>query len=148
METNNPGNDIEAIEAVVSRQFASLNWRPGESADWAAFAADFLPEASLYPSARPARRQTVEAFVERMKDLAGTSLRSFHETVRGTDIRVFGNVAVAVAACEMTENDAEINRGVEMLLLVKNEGRWRVVAQAWDSESASNRIPLDLLRRG
>jgi hypothetical protein len=145
MPTDQHRDDIEAIEALIARQFSSLNWSPGTSADWNAFAADFLPEASLYPSSRPAKRQSVGAFVERMQGLAGTKLRSFHETVLGTRIHVFGNVAVAVAACEMIENGTEANRGVEMLLLVKDQGVWRIVSQAWDSASPSMPIPDSLL---
>ena len=61
MQTDEHRDDVRAIEALVTRQSASLTWAPGTSADWDAFAADFFPEASLYPSARPARRQTVEA---------------------------------------------------------------------------------------
>src|SRR5215211_3062363 len=132
MQTDNDGDDVRAIEGIIARQFASLCWAPGTSADWHSFAADFFPEATLYPAARPAQRQTVEAFVQRMKGLAGTPLRSFHEVVLGTEVRVFGNVAVALAACEMTENDGAVNRGVEMLLLIKDEGAWRIVSQAWD----------------
>jgi hypothetical protein len=147
METNEHGDDVRAIEAIIARQFASLNWAPGTSADWDGFAADFFPEASLYPAARPAKRQTVEAFIQRMKSLAGAKLSSFEEAVLGTEIRVFGNVAVALAGCEITENGAEVNRGVEMLLLVKNAGAWQVVSQAWDTESPSQRIPVRLLGR-
>ena len=145
MHTDERSDDVRAIEALIARQFASLSWAPGTSADWDGFAADFFPEASLYPAARPAKRQTVEAFIERMKGLAGTKLRSLQEAVLGTEIHVFGNVAVAVAACEMTENGAEVNRGVEMLLLIKNEGAWRIVSQAWDMESPSKRIPVQLV---
>ena len=64
-----------------------------------------LSGGDTLPAARPAQRQSVEAFVERTKGLAGTKLRSFHETVLGTEVRVFGNVAVALAACEMAENN-------------------------------------------
>ena len=145
MQTDEHRDDVRAIEALVARQFASLTWAPGTSADWDAFAADFFPDASLYPAARPAKRQTIEAFVLRMKGLAGTKLRSFHEAVLGTEIRVFGNVAVAVAACQLTENGSQVNRGVEMLLLVKDEGAWRIVSQAWDAESPSKRIPAHLV---
>jgi hypothetical protein len=59
-------------------------------------------------------------------------------------------VAVAVAACEMTENDARVNRGVEMMLLIKTDSEWKIVAQAWDMEQAwdteneSRPIPTDL----
>jgi hypothetical protein len=115
---------------MIARQFGSLTWTTETPANWDTFAADFFPEATLYPAARPAQRQTVEAFVERMKGLAGTKLRSFHEVVVGTEVRVFGNIAVALAACEMTENDGQVNRGVEMLLLIKDEGAWRIVSQA------------------
>jgi len=145
MQTNQHSDDVQAIEALVTRQFASLNWRPGTSGNWTAFAADFYHDASLYPSARPAKRQSVEGFIERMKSLVGTKLRTFHESVLGTEIRVFGNVAVAVAACEMIENGTEVARGVEMLLLIKDEGVWRIVSQAWDSESPSKPIPGSLL---
>ena len=137
--------DVRAIQSLIARQFASLSWAPGAPADWEAFAADFLPEAPLYPAARPVRRQTAAAFVERMKALAGTKLRSFREGVLGTEVRVFGNVAVALAACEMTENEADVSRGVEMLLLVKDDGAWRIAAQAWDTESPSKPIPRQLV---
>jgi ketosteroid isomerase-like protein len=147
MQADEHGDDVQAIEAVIARQFASLSWTPETSADWDQFVADFFPEASLYPAARPAKRQTIEAFIERMKGLEGTKLRSFEEAVLGTEIHVFGNVAVAVAVCEMTENGAEVHRGVEMLLLIKNAGAWQIVSQAWDTESPSQPIPMRLLGR-
>jgi ketosteroid isomerase-like protein len=139
--------DIEAIEAVIARQFGSLNWGPGTFADWDAFAADFFPDAALYPAARPAKRQTVQGFIERMKEVAATKLRSFDEVVLGTEVRVFGNVAVALAGCEMTENGTEVSRWVEMLLLVKTDGAWKIVSQAWDRESPSTPIPSRLVGR-
>ena len=147
MHADEHGDDVQAIEAVIARQFASLSWTPGAPADWDRFVADFFPEASLYPAARPAKRQTVEAFIERMRGLEGTKLRSFEEAVLGTEIHVFGNVAVAVAVCEMTENGAEAHRGVEMLLLIKDAGAWQIVSQAWDTESPSKPIPMRLLGR-
>ena len=81
-----------------------------------------------------------------MKGLAATSLRSFKEMPLGHEIRVFGDVAVAVAVCEITENEAQVTRGIEMMLLVKTEGRWQIVSQAWDTEGVSKPIPADLLR--
>jgi hypothetical protein len=136
-----------AIKAIIARQFASLNWTRGTPADWNAFAADFLPSATLYPAARPVQSRTVDTFVARMKSLAETSLPTFREVVLGSEVHVFGNVAVAIAACEMTENDTDVNRGVEMLLLVKSEGAWRIVSQAWDTASRSKPIPAHLLTR-
>jgi hypothetical protein len=141
MEGLGHNDDRRAIEAIIERQFGSLNWSPGRSADWQAFTADFFPDASLYPAARPVRRQTVAEFIERMKGLAGTKLRTFKERVLGSEIHIYGNVAMALAGCEITENGAEVSRGVEALLLVKDEGVWHIVSQAWDTESETKPIP-------
>jgi ketosteroid isomerase-like protein len=148
MEQSDDGDDVSTIAGLIARQFASVSWSRSVPADWQAFAADFFQGASLYPAARPARRQTVEGFIERMKGLAATKLRSFEETVVGADIQVFGNVAVALAACEISENDAKVSRGVEALLLIKDDGRWQIVSQTWDMASEANPLPERLAGGG
>jgi ketosteroid isomerase-like protein len=145
MGTDEYRADVEAVQALIARQFGSLCWTPGKQAAWEAFAADFHPDASLYPAVRPAQRQAVQAFVLRMQGLAATRLRSFEEAILGSEVHVFGNIAVALAACEMTENGGDKNRNVEALLLIKDEGVWRIVAQAWDRESAAKPIPAHLV---
>jgi ketosteroid isomerase-like protein len=145
VEADESSPDVRAIRAIIDSQFRSLSWSSRRPADWAKFAADFFADASLYPSARPAKRQTVAGFVERMQGLARTSLRSFDERVLGVEIRVFGNVAMAMAACGIQENEAKASRGVEALLLIKDEGRWKIVAQAWDTEGDGKTIPARLL---
>ena len=117
-------HDTEAIRHLIARQFNSMCWTPNNSADWKAFAADFAPWVAVYPATRPAQPQTVERFVERMTGLADTTLHTFFEAPLGIVVHVFGNVAVAAAGCEMTENGTKVNRGVEMMLLVKDEGVW------------------------
>ncbi len=138
-------DDHEAIKAIIDRQFGSLNWNATTPANWRTFVGDFLPSASLYAAARPVSPQKPEDFVERMKGLAASKLRTFKEAALGHEIRVFGNIAVAVAICQITENEIKVTRGVEMMLLVKTEGRWQIVSQAWDTESDSRPIPADLL---
>jgi Putative lumazine-binding len=64
-----------------------------------------------------------------------------------TQIQVFGSIAVAVVACEMTENAVEVSRNVEMMLLVKDEGAWRIVSQAWDRADAARALPDYLTRQ-
>lgn len=137
-------DDVRAIEALIARQFASLTWAPGRDGDWDGFARDFLPGAPLFPSARPAKALSVPDFVARMQGLARGSLRRFDERVLGTHIRVFGNVAVALAACEMTENGATASRNVEALLLIKDGGAWKIAAQGWDKAGEGRPLPADL----
>lgn len=126
--------DYRAIEAIVRRQFASLSWPDGAAPDIGRFVADFLPEAQLFAAARPAKAQSVHAFGERMRGLAGGALRSFDETVLWCRISVYGKVANATVACETLENGTETNRNVEMMLLVKDAEGWKIAAQAWDKE--------------
>ncbi|WP_421916647.1 hypothetical protein [Mesorhizobium sp.] len=137
--------DEDAIRAVIARQFASLSWGEGRAPGWENFAGDFLAGASLFAAARPAKPITVGDFVERMRKLSQTSLRTFDETVLGVDIHVFGNIAIAAAGAEMTENGGETSRSVEMMLLVKSEGQWKIAAQAWDKASEANPLPDTLV---
>lgn len=143
--TSAPGADTKEIESIMARQLASMSWTKGGAPDPAAFGADFLTGARLYPSARPVRSQSVADFMARMNGLAATTLSSLHETTRGTWVRMFGNVAMAAVVCENLENAVEITRTVEMMLLVKDDGQWRIVAQAWDQETPAQPIPAEWL---
>jgi len=121
-------DDVQAIRALIARQFSSLSWAPNKPANWDGFVADFLPNALLYAAARPVKPQTLEQFVARMKRLSETELNALKETVLGVEISVFGNIAAAVVGCSMKENEQNESQTVEMLLLVKDRGEWRVSA--------------------
>ena len=141
-------SDIRQIRAIIERQFAALSWSVGNSGDWPAFAADFCEDAKLFPARRPLAPVSVEAFLARMKSLAGGELRSLQEVVLKTDIRVFGNIAYAAVLCGMTENDTAVSQTVEMLLLVKDDSGWRIAAQAWDRVDASKSIDSLFMTNG
>jgi len=137
--------DLQAIRDLIDRQFASMSWTAMAGPDTATFSSDFLPDAPLYPSARPVSAKSLNEFTHRMGELARTTLTSFHERVIGTKVLLFGNVAVAAVACENMENEGEVNRNVEMMLLVKTNGHWKIAAQAWDRETNTLPIPDELL---
>lgn len=137
-------DDTRAIRALIGVHFRGLRWGPGTRADWEAFTADFLPDAALYPAARPVRRQTLEAFIARMNGLAQGTLRSFEETTLGMQIHVFGNVAVVMAASEMVENGSTVNQDVSGYLLLKDAGAWRIAAHAWDHAGEGRPVPEHL----
>jgi ketosteroid isomerase-like protein len=145
MTGRDQSDDVRAIKALISEQFRSgLQWTPTKPADWTTFANGFLPDASLFPAARPARRQSVDAFIARMDGLARDKLRSFEETMLGMEVLVFGSVAVVLGASEMVENGTEVNRDVTGFLLIKDDGKWRIAAQAWDHEAKAMPIPEHL----
>jgi Domain of unknown function (DUF4440) len=133
-------SDIAAIRAVIAAQFASLTWSPEKPADWDAFRATFFPDTTFIPAARPARRQSVEQFIARLRQLeADGKLTHFRENLLGATIHVFGNVAVALGTCEMLENETTVTHDVSAFLFVKDGGQWRIAAQAWDLETQENR---------
>lgn len=137
--------DVHAIRDVIARQFDSLQWTPERPPDWQGLAAGFVPEAPLYSAARPAKRQTVAGFIKRMEGFrASGKLKSFEETMLGATILVFGNVAVALGGCEMVENGSEVTRDVSGFLFIKDEGVWKIAAQAWDIEREDKPIPEEL----
>lgn len=136
--------DVRAIEALIRRQTKSLAWAPGRDADWDGFARDFLSGATLIQSPRPIQPRTVTAFVSRQQGLAEGEVRSYDQRLLGLQVRVFGNVAMALVACDMNQNGARIARNVAAVLLVKDAGEWKIAAQAWDRASAERPVPGDL----
>jgi hypothetical protein len=144
MKNHELESDEVAIRALVGNHFEAMRWSPGEQADWATFAKDFVPGASLYPAARPVQPKSVGEFIERMKGVATRTLHTFEEHTRGMDILVFGNVAVVLAASEMLENSAEVNWDVSAYLLIKSDGEWRIAAHAWDKATDEKPVPEHL----
>ncbi len=145
MDIREGNGDEKKIRALIGAHFQGLKWTPNTRADWAEFGADFLPDASLFPAARPAQAKTLNEFIERMNGVAQGSLRSFEERTLGMQVLVFGNVAVVLAASEMVENEKEVNHDVSGYLLVKDGGDWRIAAHAWDHASEQMPVP-ELLR--
>jgi hypothetical protein len=144
MPLSDDTDEIRAIRTLIGAHFDGLRWSNGVRPDWVKFAADFLRDALLFPAARPVRRQTLEAFITRMNGLAEGTLRSFEEKTLGMQILAFGNVAVVLAASEMLENGTEVNHDVSGYLLLKDEGKWRIAAHAWDHASEHRPVPEHL----
>ena len=53
MEIRDDTGDENAIQALIGAHFEGLKWTPSTQPDWVTFSADFLPDASLFPAARP-----------------------------------------------------------------------------------------------
>jgi hypothetical protein len=142
--THSSDGDDSQIRALIGAHFDALKWSPGSSPDWQTFSNDFLPEAQLFPAARPAQAKSLNEFIDRMDRVAQGSLQDFEERTLGMTVQRFGNVAVVLAASEMIENKEGVNHDVSGYLLVKSEGRWRIAAHAWDKASEESPVPEQL----
>ena len=136
--------DLEAIRHLIARQFASVTWTEEREADWSAFAADFLADAPIFSASRPVEARSVPNFLTRMKALPSEGLTSFEQSLGGTKIMLFGNIAVAFGVCENLENRSTAQRGIEAFLLVKGSVWW-IAAQAWDMERDGLSVPEEFL---
>ena len=147
MVVSDEADDVRALKSLIGAHFEALRWSPGTPPDWGTFAADFLPDALLLPAARPVRRQTLEGFISRMNGVAEGALRSFEEKTLGMQVLVFGNVGVVLAASEMLENGTEVNHDVSGYLVLRDEGKWRIAAHAWDKATEQRPVPEHLRER-
>ena len=125
--------DEEAIRALVQAQFESLNCHPASGWTGRPSRAAFFSTRGCSQRAGRHRHNSPTDFIERLRRAreAGT-LCSFKERGVGCVVMVVGNVAIAIAGCEMTENEERITRDVSGFLLVKNPDGWKIAAQARD----------------
>ena len=79
-----------------------------------------------------------------METVACKNLRSFEEHTQGVKILRSGNIAVVLAMSELLEDGTDVNHDISGYLLVKSEGRWSILAHAWDQASDENPVPDDL----
>ena len=138
-------SDEEAIRKLIAEHFEPMRWSEGTEPDWDRFRTDFLQGALLCGSVRPAQPRTLVEFIERMETIARKNLASFEEHTRGMEILRFGNIAVVLAMSELLEDGSDINHDISGYLLVKSEGRWSILAHAWDQADEANPVP-DRLR--
>ena len=137
-------NDEEKITKLISEHFEPMRWDTKIEPDWDRFRDDFHSGALLCGAARPAQLITLDGFIERMETVARKGLQTFEEHTRGMKINRFGNVAVVLAKSEMLENGTDVNCDISGYLLVKSEGRWTIVAHAWDQAGNENLVPAEL----
>ncbi|MBH64175.1 MAG: hypothetical protein CL569_17350 [Alphaproteobacteria bacterium] len=145
MSAESETGDVREIREILARQLANITWTAGKDSDWAAFSEDFLPDVSLYAATRTAKSQPVETFVERMKSLPETGLKSFEQSMLSAEVHVFGSVDIAFGVCRNLENGTDEIRGIEAYLLVKDDGSWKIASQTWDTENDFQIIPEYLL---
>lgn len=143
-------SDVESIDAIIHALYDVISGPPGER-DWDRFRSLFRPDiATLIPTAPPASDDadrplpvlSPEDYVEQV----GPFFREngFFEREVARDTERFGNVAQAFSTYESRRNaddEAPFARGINSIQLVRYDGRWWIVAVAWDEDRAGNPIP-------
>ena len=136
--------DEDEIRELIGRHFEAMRWNEATGPDWDRFRSDFHSGATLCGAARPAQIRSLDEFINRMESVARVNLKSFEEHTQGMQILIFGNIAVVLAMSELLEDGADVSHDISGYLLVKSEGRWSIMAHAWDQAGENNPVPDEL----
>ena len=137
-------SDDHEIRKLIGQHFEPMRWSDADEPNWEKFENDFLADAKLCGAVRPAQLRSLEDFIDRMETVARKNLRSFEEHTRGMKILRFGNIAVVLAMSELVENGEDVSHDISGYLLVKSDGRWSIMAHAWDQASEDKPVPEEL----
>lgn len=138
--------DRAEIETVCPRLYAAVGWGDGKVPDWAAFRACCHPQAMLVPMGSGAATPIpLDDFIVGMEQQRTSgALGSLEEREIAGAVSGFGNLASVRSTFVATIDGAE-RRGVTWALLVREGGRWLIIATAWENENDERPLPADLL---
>lgn len=127
--------DQDAIAEVMKKLYESISGRDDSERDWDLCLSLFHPDARVSPDAFQDRVRSVmteEAFqADARPRIAGMS---FFEWEVERDVEITGDVASVRSryqAAAQPGGDPIIKEGVNHLLLIREDGRWVILAIAW-----------------
>lgn len=147
--------DVESIDAIINALYAVLSGPAGPK-DWDRERYILHPTARMMRglpggdrSGHPATPELAVFATEEFIDFAKPKLSSedFYEYETGREVFRFGRMAHVVSAYASTRsmNESPYARGINLIHLWYEDGRWWVMSVMWDWEGAENRIPSRLL---
>lgn len=145
-----PG-DVASPESLVAALYDVISGPAAAERDWDRFRGLFLDGARMVVGSGmeggpEARGRITVATVEEFVAAAAPQYREAGFWERETAGRVdrFGNVAQAWSTFESRVGAADsepVARGINAIQMVREAGRWRIAAIAWDVEAPGRRIP-------
>ena len=147
-----PG-DVMSPESVVAALYDVISGPADEERDWDRFRGLFVPGARLVLGRRPdggegAADEIAVATVEEFIPAASAQYAEdgfWEKEIAGTVDR-FAHVAHAWSTYETRIGSADsepVARGINSIQMVREAGRWKIAAIAWDVELPGQRIPRE-----
>lgn len=148
-----PG-DVESPEALMDAAYDTFRRAPGENINWERWRSLYAPDAVLIPNVEQTdgewRILSVEDFVAWIEAIFaehspigsprdhGLAEDEIHRTMER-----YGDVVQVLSTYERRPYDSDVidGRGINAFTLVQNDGRWWIVAVAWDEESGAGAVP-------
>lgn len=127
--------DRDAISRILTDLYESISGADDSERDWELSLSLFHPEAVVSPDAFEDRTRTVMTEAEFHADARPRiASRAFFEWQVDADVNITGEVASVRShyrAAETPGGRPIIKEGVNHLLLIKEDGRWSILAIAW-----------------
>ena len=140
--------DTSSIDAVIHALYDSISFLPNSQPDFARLKSLFHPRGRLIPPAaeegKAIRVLDVDEFIKNSREdiiMGGMESRGFFEKELRRQTESFGNIVHAFSTYEsrFTSADKEpIQRGINSIQLVRDQGRWWVLTILWDTERPGN----------
>jgi hypothetical protein len=133
--------DAESVNSIVRALYEAVSFAPGGAPDWDRVRALFFPGARVVPPPPPdsaTKILDVESFIARSQlyvEQTGLSARGFYEIELDRHVDSFGNIAHVLSSYESRHTAAHptsVQRGVNSIQLLNEDGRWWVVSALWD----------------
>jgi hypothetical protein len=138
--------DRDAISALCPRLYAAVGWGPGRDPDWETFRACCHSQALLVPmgggAALPIPLETFVAGMEGQRTSGAIAMLGEEEI--GHAVEGYGNLA-SVRSSFVATIDGTSRRGVTYAHIVRDEGRWVILAAIWENEREDAPLPAALL---
>ena len=133
METKPP--DFEAIGRIIKILYESISGHDDSERDWDLCKSLFHPDARVSPNAFEDRVRGVMTEDEFQADARPRiAPLAFFEWEVARDIQITGEVASVRSryqAAETPRGKPIVKEGVNHLILIRDEGEWRIMAIAW-----------------
>jgi len=130
-------DDRVAVAAVVDALYRLLSFEPGDEPDWEGFRSYFEPSALLamrvFPSDEKVSVMSLEEYM-RHQMREGLKGEGYTETTGERDVVVVGDVACVRQEFSMNFATGEPVPAIDLFLLVKRGGQWRIVSVVSDMQ--------------
>ena len=128
-------SDLAAIERIMTVLYQSISGTDDSERDWDLSKSLFHDEARVSPNAFEDRVRAVMTEDEFQADARPRiAPRAFFEWEVDRDVSITGEVASVRShyqAAETPNGSPIIKEGVNHLVLIKQDGRWQIMAIAW-----------------
>jgi len=128
-------SDLAAIERIMTALYESISGSDDSERDWDLSKSLFHPDARVSPNAFQDRVRGVMTEDQFQADARPRiAPLAFFEWEVERDVRITGEVASIRShyqAAETPNGTPIIKEGVNHLILIKEDGRWQIMAIAW-----------------